>query len=504
MVCQLLWGVMKMHRIGGDPNNKDLEELLELLEAREELYRYNKIDYLFPDEGPFRRELYPQHVKFMNAGANYSQRAFIAGNRTGKTKCGAAECAYHLTGLYPHWWKGKRFINPVKMWAVGISNEKTREVQQFELLGEINDLGTGLIPKHLLVGKPKMKPSVPDTVGSFYVKHVTGGVSKCEFKAYEQGRDAFQGTKQDVIWLDEEPRDVNIYSECLTRLMDPYFPGIILCTFTPLFGVSDVVRSFIPDNVFPENGVDPSNPYKFIVNVGWEDVPHLSEEQKTELLASYSIHERDARSKGRPSLGAGAIYPYLEEDISCDYFDLPESWPRAYGMDVGWNITGALWGAMDPNDGVVYIYSEHYMGKEQPAVHASSIKARGEWIEGACDPAAEKDISPHDGKNLLELYEDLGLNIVPANNAREAGLLQVSHLLASGRLKIFNTLQYFWKEYRGYHRDENGKLVKKNDHLMDCMRYLVMTGISLMNVKPDPEMEATRYTPPNRDKYTGY
>jgi hypothetical protein len=29
------------------------------------------------------------------------------------------------------------------------------------------------------------------------------------------------------------------------------------------------------------------------------------------------------------------------------------------------------------------------------------------------------------------------------------------------------------KELALYHRDDTGKVVKKNDHLMDCMRYLV-------------------------------
>ena len=57
---------------------------------------------------------------------------------------------------------------------------------------------------------------------------------------------------------------------------------------------------------------------KYVVFAGWQDVPHLSEEAKAGLAASYLPHERDARMKGIPSLGSGAIYPVPEEDVVCD------------------------------------------------------------------------------------------------------------------------------------------------------------------------------------------
>jgi hypothetical protein len=63
-----------------------------------------------------------------------------------------------------------------------------------------------------------------------------------------------------------------------------------------------------------------------------------------------------------------------------------------------------------------------------------------------------------------------------ADNAVEAGLYEVWQRLSTGRLKVFNNLSNFRTEYRMYRRDENGKIVKKNDHLMDAARYLVMTN----------------------------
>jgi hypothetical protein len=185
------------------------------------------------------------------------------------------------------------------------------------------------------------------------------------------------------------------------------------------------------------------------------------------MLSRYPPSQREARSKGVPSLGSGAIYPVPEDDILVKDFAIPDLWPRAYGLDVGWNRTAAIWGARDPQSGVIYLYSEHYMSQETPFVHAGAIKARGEWIPGVIDPAS-RGRSQRDGQQLIQNYIDLGLNVTPANNAVEAGIQQVWNLLVSGQLKVFQSLSYFLEEYRKYQRDEKGHIKKVNDHLLDA------------------------------------
>jgi len=222
-----------------------------------------------------------------------------------------------------------------------------------------------------------------------------------------------------------------------------------------------------------------------VITAGWDDVPHLSQQQKDELLASLPPHQREARSKGVPTMGAGAIYPILEGDIICDPFEIPKHWALAYGMDVGWKCTASVWGALDRDSDVLYLYSEHYRGQAEPSIHAESIKGRGDWIKGAIDPASRAS-GQKDGENLMDTYESLGLNLTKADNAVEAGILEVYQRLSSGKLKVFSTLQNWLKEYRIYRRDEKGKIVKQNDHIMDATRYLVMTGLSIASTKPMP------------------
>ena len=214
---------------------------------------------------------------------------------------------------------------------------------------------------------------------------------------------------------------------------------------------------------------------KYLVQASWDDVPHLTEKTKAELMAATPPYLRDARSKGEPSLGAGAIYPIELSEIEVDPFPIPPYWPRAYALDVGWNRTAALWGALCREEDCWYLYTEHYRGKAEPSTHATAIKARGEWIPGVVDPGA-RGRSQKDGEQLMVIYGNLGLTLTEAKNALEAGIYEVWLRLATDRIKIFKTLQNFKAEYRLYRRDENGNIVPGFDHLMDDMRYLILSG----------------------------
>lgn len=431
------------------------ESIIRELERRKQR---NKIEQFYAT--PENRAGYPVHMAFFEAGAKYRQRLALAANRVGKTEgMGGYETALHLTGQYPDWWKGKRFDKPVSWWIGGDTATTVRDIIQSKLLGKTGEYGTGLIPGHLLHDTTN-KRGVPDAVENIYVKHASGGKSVAQLKSYDQGREAWQGTEQHGVWYDEEP-PMPIYSEGLVRTMTT--GGIVLSTFTPMNGMTEVTESFLaidkPDS-------------KFICTATWDDVLHLDAATKLELWNSIPPHERDARAKGIPTIGVGKIYPVDLETMLVDPFDLPKHWVRGYALDVGWNKTAALWGALDRDSDTLYLYSEHYQGMAEPAVHASAIKGRGE-MTGYIDPASMGG-SQIDGEKLIKLYRDEGLTLVPADNkGKEAAIFEVFQRMTSGRLKIFRTLGNIQKELPLYHRDQNGQIVKKNDHLIDCLRYLV-------------------------------
>jgi hypothetical protein len=223
---------------------------------------------------------------------------------------------------------------------------------------------------------------------------------------------------------------------------------------------------------------------RFVLMVGWQDVPHLTPEMIAEEKRKHPPHEIEARSLGRPVLGAGAIYPVAESEFVIDPFPIPDWMPQVYGLDVGWNKTAAVWGAVDRDNDVVYLYGEYYRGMAEPAIHAQAIRARGEWIPGVVDPAA-RGRGVADGAQLLKIYTDLGLRLSIANNALESGLLEVYQRLSTGRLKVFKHLVCWLKEFRFYQRDDKGRIKSGlADHAMDSTRYLVMSGIAAATVRP--------------------
>jgi hypothetical protein len=233
---------------------------------------------------------------------------------------------------------------------------------------------------------------------------------------------------------------------------------------------------------------------RICIQASWNDVPHLSEAQKKQAWDSTPPYQRDARSKGIPQLGAGVIYPVPESDIKVAPFEIPSYWPRVYALDVGWKRTAAIWGAWNRDEDTVYLYSEHYRGQVEPSVHAAAIKARGDWIPGVIDPAA-RGRSQVDGQQLYQNYCDLGLKLELANNAVEAGIYDVWERLSAGKLKVFSTLQNWFAEFRIYRRDDKGKLVKENDHLMDTTRYLIVSGLAVAEIKKSPPRRSSHAGP---------
>ncbi|WP_189524101.1 terminase family protein [Mesorhizobium sp. M8A.F.Ca.ET.165.01.1.1] len=415
---------------------------------------------------------------------------FLAGNRVGKTFCGASEGAMHLTGRYPSWWKGKRFTEPVEMWAASDTGETTRDILQNEYLGNSSKGTLGTVHSSLIVSTTN-RAGIAGAIDTALIRHVSGGISQLGFKSYDQGRAKFQGTHKHVIHLDEEPPQ-DVYDECFMRTagVGAKERGIILMTMTPLGGMTPLMTNYTEGRVSGEP-VDG----RVFIQAGWEDNPHLSVEERIDLEKRFATrpHELEARKLGIPSIGSGLIYPIEESRIVCDPFEIPDYWPRCFGMDFGWtNPTAVVWLALDRQQDVVYAYAEYAQSELPPQTHTNNIQARGVWIPGACDPAGQS-ANQKDGEALLTAYQSHGLNLSKADNAVEMGIQQVYERMLTGRLKIFRTCDRLLSERRMYARDEKGKVKKVNDHCMDALRYAVVSGLTLACTKAATIKQASSY-----------
>lgn len=227
---------------------------------------------------------------------------------------------------------------------------------------------------------------------------------------------------------------------------------------------------------------------KLLVTATWDDVPHLTREEKAELWESIPPYQRDARTKGIPQLGSGAIYPVPESTIKIPDFEVPKHWPRVWALDAAASgPTACVWGAHDREAQKVYIYSVYKREQAEPTIHAAAVQARGKWIPGVGDVAG---IVNSDGMQFIDIYRRLGLNVQLADKGVESGVQQVWELLSSDRLKVFQSCGAWFEEFRLYRRDEKGRVVKKHDHLMDATRYLIKSGLAIARTEP------VTYAPP--------
>lgn len=226
---------------------------------------------------------------------------------------------------------------------------------------------------------------------------------------------------------------------------------------------------------------------KYTVVATWDDAAHLSPSVKASLLASIPENQRDARSKGIPHLGAGLIYTISEEAVRIRDFFIPTHWKRAWAFDTGWNWNAAVLGALDPETDIGYITAVYKREKAEPPINAAAILSWGRWIPGVADAA---DINRLDGRQYLQMYKDLGLDVELPNKAIETGIMRVWTALSTGKLKVFESCGPWFDEYRIYSRNSKGVIPEhQDDHLMDCTKFLVTSGWDRAKAPPQIHLE---------------
>ena len=467
--------------------NESLGHILELAEERRRRDRHRTMQFYTP---------YRWQSAFHSASAENSQCLLIAGNRVGKTFCGSFEAAYHLTGVYPEWWRGRRFTRPVRMWAAGTTNEKTRDILQAALLGDPKDVsafGTAAVPLENIVQTTR-KPGIPNALSAVAIRHASGDNSVLAFKAYEMGQEAFMGESLDVIWLDEAPPE-EIYSQCLVRVLDR--KGYVYMTFTAERGAAKLAYRFLNS---PEKG-------QCIINATWNDAPHLDETTRAQILQAIPESERTMRMTGLPSLGSGNVFPIPESQLRCKPFELPSYMPRIGGMDFGYDHpTAVVELAWDRDTDTIYLVSCYRERSKVIGHFAKEIREKFGKLRIAW-PHDGMRHDPGSGEGLADQYRRLGLMMLPhhftnpptagqnpdqGGNAVEPGIQAMLQYMSAGRFKVFDIPEneVWFQEYRMYHR-EDGLIVKYMDDLMSATRYAFQSRRFARN--EDPVSRPTHY-----------
>jgi phage terminase large subunit-like protein len=453
-------------------------EILQALEAQVAAKRENKLKSFVP---------YPKQIEFCNATADHSEAVLQAGNQLGKSEVGAFMAATFATGIYPDWWKGRRFPGPTRGWATGESTVAVRDVSQRKLCGPPGDdalFGTGMIPKALIAGKI-LGHGAGGAFDTIKVKHVSGGISEISFKSYDQDRSKWQGATLDWLWCDEEP-PVEHYMEGLARLVAT--GGLAYSTFTPLNGLNLILPRFSERTAEAMRN-------RIVVRMRMQDAGHLADaERQKALIATFPEHQRRARIDGLPMLGSGAVF----EDVELDSLAVPlriinedvvhsslgpletRSWAKLWGIDFG--IAHAFAAALlgwDRDNDIVYVLAELKIKGGVPAIHASRMKAIASNVRVAWphDGAAREKGS---GEQLADIYKREGLLMLDRHAtfegggySTEAGIMEMLARMRSDRFKVAANCIEWQEEFASYHR-KDGLIVKTNDDLLSATRIGIM------------------------------
>ena len=440
-------------------------ELLRLLEEKARREELNQLKSQYTS-------LYDWQLKFIRSTADNRSCMLMAANRVGKTRTGLTIDAFHLTGDYPKDWEGHRFSHAPRIWLLGYSMEKTRDLLQMPLFGRMEGgafMG-GLIHKEKIVGHYSAQ-GTSGAMREVRVKHISGGEAIVQFWSYSQGQSAIMGDSVDWYHIDEEPKDRTIYPQVLTRTAtgDQGKGGRGILTFTPENGRTELVVQFM----------DSPGVGQYMQRATWDDAKHLTEETKEQLLASFPEWQRDMRTKGLPLLGAGLIFD-LKIPI-CKRFERPKHWLVINGMDFGWDHPQAhcqLW--IDNDTDTIYVAHTFRAQKQQPYEVWHRVKS---W-------AAEFPTAwPHDGlqtekgsgKTQKAYYAEAGWNMNGSNatwpdgsNSVEQGLMEMYDRFKTAKLIIMEGNGDLIDELMQYHRDEKGNIVKVADDLISAVRYAYM------------------------------
>jgi phage terminase large subunit-like protein len=353
----------------------------------------------------------------------------MAANQSGKTYTGAMAAAIHLTGRYP---PGRP--------------------------------GCGSIPKDCIVDIVNAR-GIPGLIDYVTVRHVSGGLSRLTVKSYEMSREAFQGASLHVVWADEES-DPDIYMELLTRTNAT--GGIVYMTFTPLRGVSEVVRRFLHEKS------DDRSVHTMII----DEAEHIDAEKRAQIIASYPPHELEARTKGVPVLGSGRIFPISESLIVCKPRDIPDHWARIAGVDWGFNHPAAAVECAIDRDTDTFYVLRSFRAKEQTAItFAAALRPWGRTLRIAWPADGKQATMVGAGVSLAQQMRDQGLALLPDPATDEtgstsvwSGLQGMLDYMKSGRFKVFDGQNDWLEEFRLYHQ-KDGKVVALGDDLMSATRY---------------------------------
>lgn len=415
----------------------------------------------------------PKALEFYASGLTARQRMLLGAVRSRKTTLALKEVSCHLHGVYPDWWNGYRYDRPTR-WLVGtVKAQKTRDVLQKYLLEGDPQFKLRPFIHPDLVQKKYMANGLANAIDRLFVRHVpTGGLSEVKFASFSEGASALQSETLDGVHLDEAP-SFDIYQEVLYRTTAfGDYKSFVLLTMWPERGRDELVSFFMNKGSAGESVED-----HFYMHCSWSDNPSLSEEEKQRLRAATPDYLLDAREHGIPIFGVGKVFRMKESDIVVPAFEIPDHFALIAGVDPAATQNGT-WGAVllayDRDNDIVYVVKDYNKSGITRVEHYENLSHMiPDHVPLVCDPGGGGE-DHHTRESAVDFLRNKGKTVIVANKAKgkkEATVDEIEVRHRSSKFKIFDTCDSYKDQFRRYSRDEDGKIIKENDHTIDASFY---------------------------------
>lgn len=301
-----------------------------------------------------------------------------------------------------------------------------------------------------------------------------------QFFSNDQDLDKFGGAALHRVVYDEEPR-ADIRRESLMRLID--YGGEELFGMTPLNGMS-----WTYDEIYEpwERGELQDGR---VVVVDMDDNPHLDRDTMKRVLSGLSDEERQARKSGRFVAFAGLIYPEFSTRLHVipALSMVPQGVEVICAIDPGIrHMCAVLYSFVDWDDRMVIFDEVALQGATVRMVCQEIQKRNQRWgvvpRQYLIDPAS-RNRNNQTGRSDQAEFSDNGIVTIPAQNDVRAGINRVKERFQADEPKLVFTAncrelmgeikKYRWTRESGRSENEPRDVpVKKDDHLLDCARYL--------------------------------
>ncbi len=318
-----------------------------------------------------------------------------------------------------------------------------------------------------------------------------------QFLTFEQDRDKHGGVRLDRAHFDEEPpgeKGRAIYHENLRGVMRR--GGDIRFSLTPLHGCA-----WLHDDIYEKR----FESHIKVIHADIDQNTTLDEATKQAFLASLTKEELKARKEGKFVYFEGLVYSELQKDRHVVDPPSPEhvrSLTTVVTIDPGIEKTGVLWTGFD-SENVALVYDELYLSDSTVEATAEAIKAKNaEWGVKpdyyVIDPTA-RNRTLVNAEQVEGEFTRCGIYCCYGQNALETGVFQVKRRLQADPpavliSRVCEWLLWEFARYR-YSPKADGKfdVVRRDNHLMDCLRYACMHMVWGAEMRALKNHERPRY-----------